>query len=121
MKYPNRTLPEVLMNQSLIGGIGNYIKAEVLYIAGISPHRLVDSLSDNEFSALNKATRDVVRSSYARRGATISTYKDIDGDVGNFAFYFRVYGRATCENGFSVVRETTKDKRMTHWVPQIQK
>lgn len=121
MKYPNKTLPEVLMNQSLIGGIGNYIKAEVLYIAGISPHRLVDSLSDLEFSALNKATGDVIRSSYARRGATISTYKDIDGDDGDFKFYFRVYGRSTCENGFPVVRETTKDKRTTHWVPQIQK
>jgi formamidopyrimidine-DNA glycosylase len=121
MRYPNRTMPEVLMNQSLIGGIGNYIKAEVLYIAGISPHRLVGTLSDNEFSALNKATLNVVRSSYARRGATISTYKDIDAENGDFKFYFRVYGRATCENGFQVVRETTKDKRMTHWVPQIQK
>lgn len=121
MKYPNRTLPEVLMNQSLIGGIGNYIKAEVLYIAGVSPHRLVNSLSDPEFSALNQATRNVVRTSYARRGATISTYRDIDGDDGDFRFYFRVYGRAICENGFSVIRETTKDKRMTHWVPQIQK
>ncbi len=121
MKYPDRTMPEVLMNQSLIGGIGNYIKAEVLYIARISPHRLVGTLSDEEFSALNNATRDVVRSSYARRGATISTYKDIDGDDGDFRFYFRVYGRLTCENGFIVIRETTKDKRMTHWVPQIQK
>jgi formamidopyrimidine-DNA glycosylase len=82
---------------------------------------LVGSLSNLEFSALNKATLNVVRSSYARRGATISTYKDIDGDTGNFAFYFRVYGRAICENGFPVIRETTKDKRMTHWVQQIQK
>ena len=121
MKYPNKTLPEVLMNQSLIGGIGNYIKAEVLYIAGISPHRLVGSLSEPEFSALNQATLNVVKSSYARRGATISTYKDIKGDDGDFKFYFRVYGRAICDSGFPVVRETTKDKRMTHWVPQIQK
>jgi formamidopyrimidine-DNA glycosylase len=121
MKYPNRTMPEVLMNQSLIGGIGNYIKAEVLYIAGISPHRLVGSLGDDEFSTLNKATLNVIRSSYARRGATISTYKDIDGEEGDFKFYFRVYGRSTCENGFPVVRETTKDKRTTHWVPQLQK
>lgn len=121
MKYPNKTLPEVLMNQSLIGGIGNYIKAEVLYRSGISPHRLVGSLSDAEFSALNRETGEVIRSSYARRGATISTYKDVDGYGGDFVFYFRVYGRKVCENNFTVVRETTKDKRMTHWVPQIQK
>jgi formamidopyrimidine-DNA glycosylase len=121
MKYPNKTLPEVLMNQSLIGGIGNYIKAEVLYRAGVSPHRLVGSLNDEEFSALNRETRDVVRSSYARRGATISTYRDIEGNGGEFVFYFKVYGRPICENGYQVVREITKDKRMTHWVPQIQR
>ena len=121
MKYPNKTLPEVLMNQSLIGGIGNYIKSEVLYRAGISPHRLVSSLSDDEFSALNRETSEVVKSSYIRNGATISTYRDIDGENGGFGFYFRVYGRKICENNFTVIRETTKDKRMTHWVPQIQK
>jgi len=121
MKYPKKTLPEVMMDQSLIGGIGNYIKAEALYIAGISPHRLVESLSDEEFSALNVAVRDVIRSSYARRGVTISTYRDIDGEPGDFVFYLRVYGRKVCDNGYPVIRELTKDRRTTHWVPQIQK
>lgn len=121
MKCRNKTLPEALMNQSLIGGIGNYIKAEVLYRAGISPHRLVGSLDDTEFSNLNEATREVIKTSYARRGATISTYRDIDGAGGDFVFYFRVYGRAVCDKGYPVVREVTKEGRMTHWVPQLQK
>jgi formamidopyrimidine-DNA glycosylase len=121
MKYPNKTLPEVLMDQSLIGGIGNYIKAEILYRTGISPHRVVGSLTDEEFSALNMETKNVVESSYARRGATISTYRDMEGTGGEFVFHLKVYGRTVCENGFPVVRETTKDKRTTHWVPQIQK
>lgn len=121
MKLPNSTLAEVLMNQSLIGGIGNYIKAEVLYRAKLSPHRIVSSLSDAEFAELNKATQEVIVSSYTSRGATIKTYKGMDGESGDYVFSFHVYGRSICENGFTVVKEITKDSRMTHWVPQIQK
>lgn len=121
MKLPKATMPEVLMNQSLIGGIGNYIKAEVLYRARVSPHRIVESLTDSEFSALNKATEEVVKASFANRGATISTYKGMDGEDGDFVFSFKVYGRETCENGYEVKREQTLDGRTTHWVPQIQK
>jgi formamidopyrimidine-DNA glycosylase len=121
MKYPNSTMPEVLMNQALIGGIGNYIKAEVLYRAGVSPHRIVNTITDEEFSKLNAATKDVVIKSFANRGASISTYKGMDGEDGDFVFSFQVYGRNICENGFPVIRETTKEGRTTHWVPQIQK
>ncbi|CAM6003616.1 unnamed protein product [Sphagnum balticum] len=38
-KYANKTIGEVLMNQSLFAGVGNYIRAEALYEAGISPWR----------------------------------------------------------------------------------
>ena len=121
MKYPESTMPEVLMNQALIGGIGNYIKAEVLYRAGVSPHRQVKTLSDIEFSKLNEATRDVVRSSFANRGASISTYKGMDGEDGDFVFSFKVYGRNICEQGYPVVKEVTREGRTTWWSPEIQK
>ena len=115
------TIAEVLMDQKIISGVGNYIKAEALYIAGISPHRKVESLSDEEFSKLNSAVSDVVRASFNNGGATIKTYTDMKGDSGGFVFHFKVYGRKNCERGFEVIRETTKDKRTTHWVPELQK
>jgi formamidopyrimidine-DNA glycosylase len=121
LKQPNRTMPEVLMNQKLIGGIGNYIKAEILYIAGISPHRIVNTLSDEEFSKLNAATNEVVNKSFGSKGASLRTYKGMDGENGDFVFSLKVYGRTICENGYQVIRETTKEGRTTHWVPQIQK
>lgn len=120
-RYPQSTIVEVLMNQNLIGGIGNYIKSEVLYRAGVSPHRIVDSITDEEFSRLNEETRKVVQSSYDSRGASIHTFEGMDGEKGDFVFSFKVYGRKICENGFPVTSEVTNDGRMTHWVPEIQK
>ena len=121
MKKPNSTLAEVLMNQSLIGGIGNYIKAEVLYRARLSPNRKVNELSEEDFSNLNRYTKEVVETSFDNRGASIRTYADMNGESGEFVDFFKVYGRRYCEAGYEVVRELTSDGRTTHWVPQLQK
>lgn len=118
--YPNITIAESLMSQSLIGGIGNYIKAEVLYRARVSPHRLVKDITKREFSLLNESCEEVIKSSFLNKGASIRTYYNVDGSVGEFPFFFFVYGRETCINGYQVKRETTADGRTTHWVPEIQ-
>jgi formamidopyrimidine-DNA glycosylase len=45
----------------------------------------------------------------------------MDGEVGEFPFFFKVYGRETCEAGYHIKREQTLDGRTTWWSPQIQK
>lgn len=117
----NKTLPEILMNQKIVSGIGNYIKAESLYLAKLSPHRKAGSLSDNEASTLNRAIHSVIRESYKSGGSTFKTYSDFNGGGGNFSDRFMVYGRKVDPIGYGVIKEETKDKRVTHWVPQIQK
>lgn len=119
-KFPELTLAAVMMNQSIIGGIGNYIKAEALYRANLSPHRLIKTLDSNDYSRLNRALYEVIQGSFENRGASIRTYANLDGESGDFPFFFKVYGRKTCEAGFPVLNETTQDGRTTWWVPQLQ-
>ena len=121
MRRRKATLAEALMDQKLIGGIGNYIKAEILYACRLSPHRTVESLSDADFSNLNRSTLDVVVRSFRNKGVTISTYSGIEGERGDYVFSLKVYGKKTCELGYPVIREETSDKRTTHWVPELQK
>lgn len=120
MKTPNSDICQALMNQSLIGGIGNYIKAEILYRSGISPHRKVTDLSKQEFSKLNNKCRLVIESSFGLGGSSFKNYQGLEGESGEFPFFFQVYGRKTCENGFEVKTEITSDGRVTHWVPELQ-
>ena len=119
-KYPGMSIAQALMTQSLIGGIGNYIKAEVLYRSRISPYRRVETITKKEISLLNQACEEVIKSSFLNGGASIQTYYNIDGSEGEFPFFFMVYGRDTCINGYKVRRETTEDGRTTHWVPELQ-
>lgn len=116
-----KTLAEILMDQSFMAGVGNYIKAEALYLAKLSPHRKGGSLTDEEIDALNKAIHSVVRESYKSGGSTFKTYADFNGDVGTFTSRFMVYGLSEDPQGNPVIKEETLDKRTTHWVPAVQK
>jgi len=120
MKTPDSDICQALMNQHLIGGVGNYIKAEVLYRSRISPHRKVKNLSIQEFSTLNRECRQVIIESFGKGGSSFRNYLGLDGDAGEFPFFFRVYGRSECYMGYKVITETTSDGRTTHWVPQLQ-
>lgn len=120
-KKPNRNVTEILMDQKIFAGVGNYIKAEVLYRAQISPHRKAFEIQDMEWINLCDQIRAVVSESLAAKGTTIRDYRDALGESGSFQNFLRVYGRKVDPGGNSVVRETTPDKRTTHWVPEIQK
>ena len=116
-----KTIAQVLMDQSVMSGIGNYVKAEALYNARISPHRTVDSLDMTELACLNKAVRSVLVESFESGGATIKTYADMNGKIGEFSQRFAVYGQKVDPAGNVVIKEKTKDGRTTHWVPEVQK
>ena len=117
----NKTITENLMNQSVISGVGNYLKAEILYACQISPHRLCKDITAEEYGRLYEACFWLPRLSYKMGGATLATYRDADGKSGEFSRRFAVYNQKTDPEGRTVIKENTKDKRTTHWVPEVQK
>lgn len=119
-KYDHKNICEVLMNQKVISGVGNYIKAESLWYSRINPCALVKDLTDKNLETLDKAIRFVINKSYDAQGATIQSYYTFDGDNGNAVQGFAVYGKNKDYNGHNVIKETTLDKRTTHWVKERQ-
>ena len=61
---------KALMDQSVVSGCGNYVKAEALYRAKISPHRLVGSLSGGEINNLMREVQAVLQEAYQANGDT---------------------------------------------------
>jgi DNA-formamidopyrimidine glycosylase len=117
-KVPRATLAEALMNQKIVSGVGNYLKADSLWLARLSPHRLVSQCSDEQLRALCEAITSTIRTAYLNGGSTILTYKGFDGEEGKHRML--VYGRKTDPNGEEVVPQETKDGRTTWWVPRVQ-
>jgi len=121
LRKPNKTVAENLMNQSIISGVGNYLKAEILYASQVSPHRICKDLNDRDIKLLSEACYWLTRRSYKLGGATLSTYRQPSGKKGLYSRRFAVYNQKCDPLGNEVIKETTLDKRTTHWVPKIQK
>lgn len=120
-RKPNWEITKAIMDQSIIAGVGNYIKSDSLWLAGISPKRTVTSLTDPELSALNRSIKHVMRESFQSGGATIQTYKSFDGQDGDYTRKFLVYNQSADPDGNEVIKENTQDGRSTYWSPAVQK
>ena len=101
------TVAQALMNQSVVAGIGNYLKAEIMHDSRVSPHRTLESLTDEEIARLHATSLDHINRDYqAKKDRSVPRYT------------FSVYNRKTCRDCKKPVkREKTADKRTSHWCP----
>jgi formamidopyrimidine-DNA glycosylase len=88
----NRKAPvkPVLLDQSIIAGIGNMYADESLYEAKIHPARPANSLTDEEIKRLYRAIRRVLRAAIKNGGASVRNYIRPDGNIGTAHDEFRV-------------------------------
>lgn len=120
-KKDSQNICKALMNQAVVCGVGNYIKSDALWLSRINPHRKVKEISDTELCKLNHSIKSIIRESYNSGGATIRTYKNFNGEEGQYSSRFLVYNQKVDPDGNKVVKETTPDGRSTHWVPNTQR
>ena len=119
-KRNQKDICSVLMNQKIISGVGNYVKAESLWYSKINPYAVISSLTDENLETLRKAILFVINKSYDEEGASIKDYYTLYNEQGNSADGFVVYGKTLDYNGHKVIKEQTLDKRTTHWVKERQ-
>ena len=115
----------VINNQKLISGVGNYLRAEALYIAKISPHRQMGTLTDTELKALYNGIKTSITASYNAGGASIRNYSDMSIMSSNITdpdeYQMAVYGKLTTSEGNPVIAEKIgNDTQTTYWCPAIQ-
>jgi formamidopyrimidine-DNA glycosylase len=114
---------DALLEQKIFSGLGNYLRADILWLARISPLRPAQELTEDEYERLRIAAHTLIRKAYEAGGTTVRTYRDVDGDVGHYQCL--VYMQFTDPLGNKVVRsrfpESKWTKRTVHWVPSLQK
>jgi len=118
-RNPNWQICQFLMNQSKLSGVGNYLKADILYMCRISPLRSLKDITNMEIQMLYFYTVSLIKEAFNAGGLTIRNFYTIDGEVG--LYKKRIYGRKTDDYGYSVIRTETADTRTSHWVPNVQK
>jgi formamidopyrimidine-DNA glycosylase len=111
-----RTAPikAVLLDQSFAAGVGNWIADEVLYQAGIAPHRRAHTLSDDEVRRLRARLRAVV-------GASVRALNDSARYPRRWLFHVRWDGAGARTARGETIRYATIGGRTTAWVPAVQR
>ncbi|MDC7682932.1 bifunctional DNA-formamidopyrimidine glycosylase/DNA-(apurinic or apyrimidinic site) lyase [Asticcacaulis sp. BYS171W] len=121
-RRPN--LKTLLMDQTLIAGLGNIYVCEALWRARLSPDRPGPSLSHANAAELTLAIRAVLEEAVAAGGSSISDFASASGELGYFQHRFRVYdrkGQPCLRDGCDgVIDRKTHSGRSTFYCPVCQ-
>ena len=83
-KELNKKIKLVLMDQSVIAGIGNIYADESLWRAEINPEKIVKNISEKDKKRLFLAIKSTLKKGINLGGDSMSDYRNIDGERGNF-------------------------------------
>ena len=127
LQQRHRTIKPLILDQSVVAGLGNIYADEALWEARIHPERLSDTLTAAEQTALYKAIRTVLRIGVRNRGTSLgkgkTNYRDVDGASGGHKEMVKAYGRGgmPCERCATPLEKTVIAQRGTTFCPECQK
>ena len=124
-KKPKGRIKQVLMDQSLISGIGNIYSDEILWRVGIHPLSHPNKIPERNLKAMFKAMKETLRKGLDFGGDSMSDYRNIKGEKGNFQNYHQAYkktgrkcGRKDCGG---IIKRIVIGARSAHFCPAHQK
>ncbi len=125
MKLKNRnvSIKALLLDQSIIAGLGNIYVSEILFDAKISPFLRGNQLSKAQLSRLVNSTRYILTEALKYNGTSISDYRRVDDKQGSFQNFLKVYGKKDqpCAKCLTPISKTKQNQRSTYHCSQCQK
>jgi endonuclease VIII len=67
-RFPRRVIADALLDQQVLAGLGNYLRADILFVSKINPLRKIASLSPSELFRIAKACKTLTQRSVAHQG-----------------------------------------------------
>jgi formamidopyrimidine-DNA glycosylase len=112
----------LLLDQTVVAGLGNIYADEALFVAGIHPLRPAASLSDDEVGRLHAAIRFVLQESVEERGTMLRDYRTPYGPDGAYQNRLRVYQQTgrPCPRCGTPIERIRVTQRSTHFCPRCQ-
>jgi len=124
IEHSRRNIKTLLLDQTLIAGIGNIYANDALWLARISPLRSAESLSEKEVENLFNSVKDVMANGIKHGGSSKTyVYRLPDGTRGNYQDHFLVYSQEnkSCKNCGEKIKKITQGGRSTWFCVKCQK
>jgi len=118
----NAQIKALLLNQSVLRGVGNIYADESLWRARIHPMRRGTELSKKQTQVLRGVLQDVLRKAILSRGSSISDFLDAEGQPGEYQRHHRAYGREgkRCYRCGRTIRRVIVAGRSSYFCPKCQ-
>jgi formamidopyrimidine-DNA glycosylase len=112
----------LLLDQTVLRGVGNIYADESLWRAKIHPARQGVQLSKKQVATLRKVLQDVLQEAILARGSSISDFLDAEGRPGEYQRRHRAYGREgkRCFRCKATIRRVIVAGRSSYFCPQCQ-
>ncbi len=112
----------LLLDQSVLRGIGNIYADESLWKAKIHPARLGAKLSRKQAETLRRVLRHILQKAIVLRGSSISDFLDATGEPGEYQRHHRAYGREgkSCYRCKTRIRRAMVAGRSSYFCPTCQ-
>ncbi len=112
----------LLLDQSVLRGVGNIYADESLWRAKIHPARLGTNLGRKQAETLRRVLQDILRKAILLRGSSISDFLDAEGEPGEYQRHHRAYGREgkKCHRCKTPIRRAIVAGRSSYFCPRCQ-
>lgn len=122
LQNKTKAIKTILLDQSMVAGIGNIYADEILYHAKINPKRSGNSLSDDELNELRSSIIYIMNKAIEYGGSTIRTYHNMLGEDGTYQQFHQVYGKQNeaCRRCTTSIEKIQLNGRGTHYCPYCQ-
>jgi formamidopyrimidine-DNA glycosylase len=119
-KSPVKSL---LLEQSVVAGIGNIYADEALFLAGVRPTRAAKSVTKDEYDDIATAVRRVLRRAIVRGGSSIDDFVRPDGSDGGYQKERKVYAREgePCSRCKTPIQRIVIGQRSSHYCLRCQR
>ncbi len=123
MKGRRARIKSLLLNQTIVAGLGNIYADESLHRAGIHPMKRAGQVPRARLSRLHQAMREVLEEAIRFGGSSIDDYLHLDGGKGQFQEFHQVYGRTgeRCDTCGTLIRTARLSGRSSSYCPRCQR
>lgn len=121
-RRPKSAVKAVLLDQTIVAGIGNIYADESLWAAGIFPSTAVRDLRPVDVKVLHDALVGVLRLAIDKGGSTDRNYVDAEGRRGSYLSFAKVFRREgqPCPRCGTTIDKIRVAGRGTHICPHCQ-
>lgn len=122
LQKSQRNIKTVILDQTLVAGLGNIYADEALFLSKIHPNTPANQLKISQIELLRESAINVLKTSIEQGGTTFSNYLNVQGTNGNYGGMAWVYNRTNqpcrvCQTPISKIR---LGGRGTHYCAECQ-